>query len=63
MTISVHLFKQMRSSMLQYQIAWFVQKFPCQTRFEWSRNTAALAAAAHRLISPPSGGIVLPQLC
>lgn len=34
MTISVHLFKQMRSSVLQHQIAWFVLKSPCQTNFE-----------------------------
>lgn len=35
MTISVHLFKQMRSSALQHQIAWFVLKSPpCQTNFE-----------------------------
>lgn len=34
MTISVHLFKQMRSSVLQHQIAWFVLKCPCQTNSE-----------------------------
>lgn len=34
MTISVHLLKQMRSSVLQYQTAWFVLKSPRQTKFE-----------------------------
>ena len=62
MTISAHLFKQMRSSVLRHQIAAARDEISL-VRQIWSRSRnadCALSAAACGMISPPPGWIALP---
>lgn len=61
MTISVHLFKQMRSSVLQRQNAWFVLIFSPQTiSSQHIADCLLWALAAYGLRAPPSGKITMP---